>query len=246
MIAKSYRDLVREKYNIPGADYDRQRRDEIKGNFLSNYDIGLFEEMVPRLKPDMSVLEVGAGTGRFTLPALKKADSVTAVDINESLLESLRMKIKENGCEDRCRIKVEDMFDLSFGDDTFDFVYSLHVIPRLMSLEDHADALKEITRVIKPGGQLLFNYRNRHCLYGMVHRDYAPSPREIDAILCQCGLKIKERHGKWLITRSILDILPYAVGRPLAYLDQKLQRFLPGFAWDVFVLASKQKIVDSG
>jgi len=238
--SQSHRDLVREKYNIPGADYDRQRRDEIKGNFLSNYDIVLFEEMLPGLEPDMNVLEVGAGTGRFTLPALKKADSVTAVDINESLLESLRVKIKDNGCEDRCRIKVEDMFDLSFDDNTFDFVYSLHVIPRLMTLEDHADALKEITRVIKPGGQLLFNYRNRYCLYGMVHRDFALSPREINTILSDCSLKITQRRGKWLITRSILDILPCAVGRSLAYLDRKLQRFLPGYAWDVFVLATKE------
>jgi SAM-dependent methyltransferase len=40
-------------------------------------------------------------------------------------------------------------------------VYSINVLPRLLTLEDQRAALQEIARVIKPGGRLLFNYRIR-------------------------------------------------------------------------------------
>jgi len=234
------RELVKEKYNMSALRYDHRRRVEKKGSLLSNYDIRLFNEMFPKLEKNQSILEVGAGTGRFTLPALKKAYSIIATDINNSLLEKLKEKIRESQYEANCQIKIEDMFNLSFDDNTFDLAYSLHVIPRLITLEDQTNALKEITRVIKPKGKLLFNYRNRNSLYGMIHKDFAPTSREIDMILSKCGFKIIQKRGKWLITRKTLDILPYFMCNYVAYMDHKLQNFLPDFAWDVFVLAVKE------
>jgi len=240
METKKSRELVKEKYNMSGSRYDYRRRVEKKGNLLSNYDIRLFDEIFPKLEKNQNVLEVGAGTGRFTLPALKKADSIVATDINNSLLEKLMEKIRESQYEAHCQIKFEDMFNLSFDDNTFDLVYSIHVIPRLMNFEDQTSALNEITRVIKPKGKLLFNYRNKNSLYGKLHKDFAPTSHEIEGVLSECGFKTKQKRGKWLITRRTLDILPYFACHFIASLDLKLQNFLPDFAWDVFVLAEKE------
>ena len=64
-------------------------------------------------------------------------------------------------------VRREDVFHLSFADGGFDYVYGIHMIPRLGTLADQREALAEIVRVLKPGGRLLFNFSNRSSMYGI-------------------------------------------------------------------------------
>ena len=121
---------------------------------------------------DARVVELGAGTGRFTLAALARGGRVLATDVNEGLLSTLRQKLDGEGLADRCRIETEDIFKLSFDDGSIDYAYSIHVIPRFLNLEDQRAAIAEVARTLRTGGRFLFNFRNADSLiYGPNCRD---------------------------------------------------------------------------
>ena len=193
---------------------------------------------VPR---STGVFLVGAGTGRFTLVALEAGLTLTATDVNESLLEELKQKVVSRGFEGRCRIRTEDVFHLSFEDASVDFVFGIHIVPRFLTLDDQRAALQEIARILKPGGRVLFNFRNRSSLlYGRIDAKHAARDAEIEEILRSSGLRILDKRGKWLLNGRLIELVGVRIARLIARADRALWKFDPAHAWDVFVLAQKQ------
>jgi ubiquinone/menaquinone biosynthesis C-methylase UbiE len=197
--------------------------------------------MLPPLNADMKIAEFGAGTGRFTIGMLQRGLRIIATDINQGLLNELQAKLAQDDFADRCELRIDNIFELSFEDATFDFGYSLHVIPRFLKLEDQRAALLEVARTIKPGGKLLFNYRNmKSLIYGPFYKGPGVTPADIDQVLKEAGMKIVAQRGKWIITRGLLNALPLFAGRLVAGIDRLLLKFWTRRSWDVFVLAEKQ------
>ncbi len=238
-MATRTREEVQKIYANDPENYDRVRLVDLRGQIVSNHDISIFEQMFPVDLGDLRVVEIGAGTGRFTLPALARNCHITATDVNEPMLELLSKKVAEEGWSDRCTIQTEDIFKLSFEDNSIDYVFCLHVIPRFATLEDQDAAIRELARVLKPGGRLLFNYNNRKSFYGMFYRAFSTKPSEIKSILTQANMKIQMQRGKWFANRTLINKLPLFMGRLLVILDRLMLRFLPDRAWDVFIVATK-------
>jgi SAM-dependent methyltransferase len=98
-------------------------------------------------------LEIGAGTGYFTLNLLRAGalESAVAADISPGMLDSLRASA------DRLGLRVEttccEAAELPFGDDSFDLVFG-HAV--LHHLPDLPAAFREFRRVLRPGGWLAF------------------------------------------------------------------------------------------
>lgn len=233
------RDIIRQHYSSSGVDYDSVRIEDPRGRLLSEHDIRLFESMFVPSRQDLTVLEVGAGTGRFTIPVLQRGCRVVATDINQTMLDQLRLKINDLGLADRCELRIEDIFKLSFPDNHFDYALSLHVIPRFLTITDQRAAITEVARTLRPGGTFLFNYRNAKSPYGLIYKGHAATPAQIEQILHDAGMRISQKRGKWLLNRRIINTLPIPVSRAVACLDHALNGFWVERAWDVFVIAVK-------
>lgn len=241
------RESIRKTYGMSGEEYDQWRLVDPRGVLLSEHDLALFRELLPSLPPGAKVLEIGAGTGRFTLPALESGLSLVAADINESLLTALRRKVRERGFESRCEVRNENVFELSFPDAHFDLVFTLHVIPRFLQLDDQRAALLEIARTIKPGGKLLFNYRSSRSFYNLAYRGHATDPKAIREILESAGMRIVTQRGKWFLNRRLINAIGISLSRGVAALDRLMQGTATDHAWDVFVVAEKPaEVIESG
>jgi ubiquinone/menaquinone biosynthesis C-methylase UbiE len=96
------------------------------------------------------VLEVGAGTGASIACYGPAVTSITLTEPEKPLVRKLERKVAEDA-----RIKVirAPAEDLPFEDDTFDTVVTSLV---LCGVNDQPRALREIRRVLRPGGKLLF------------------------------------------------------------------------------------------
>ena len=99
------------------------------------------------------MLEIGAGTGYFTLNLLRRGivDEATAIDISPGMLDALSATAADLGLT--VEALAADAEHLPFADESFDLVLGhavLHHIP------DLATALRECERVLKPGGTLTF------------------------------------------------------------------------------------------
>jgi SAM-dependent methyltransferase len=235
------RRIIQSSYAGSGDDYDDVRLRDAGGALLSQHDLRLFDRLFRPPEGATQVVELGAGTGRFTLAALARGARVLATDVNESLLATLREKVDAAGLADRCRIATESIFELPFEDESIDYAYSIHVIPRFLSLQDQEAAIAEVARTLRPGGRYLFNFRNANSLvYGRFDRAHATRPREIEQILNAAGMRIVEKRGKWLLTGRLVRLLPGPLRPVAAAIDRWLWRFLPDRAWDVFVVAEKR------
>ena len=105
---------------------------------------------------DARVLELGAGTGRYSIALAKEGMDVTAVELVERNLAILR----QNGAGlDRLKACQGDAADLSaFADDSFDLTLVFGPMYHIYEPEEVHRAIDEAIRVTKPGGVLLFAF----------------------------------------------------------------------------------------
>ena len=103
-----------------------------------------------------SVLEVGCGAGVDLARFAKGGAVVCGVDLTESAIALARANFSQQGLAGR--FEVADGERLPFADNTFDLVYAHGVVQYTASPET---LVSECYRVLKPGGQAVFQVYNR-------------------------------------------------------------------------------------
>ena len=146
------RERVRLHYSGNARAYDMSREQDERGSMLSEHDIALFQDLLPAFRSGQRILEVGAGTGRFTIPALRAGYSTISTDVNRGMLARLEEKLHHIGQTSACAVQTADVFHLPFEGGTFDGVFGIHLIPRFTTASDQLHAFLEIGRVLRPGG----------------------------------------------------------------------------------------------
>lgn len=101
-------------------------------------------------KTRLRILDVGCGTGFFTILLAKQGHQVTGTDLTPDMVANSRILAKEE--QVNCNFEIMDAEHLSFADNSFDVVISRNLT---WTLPEAAQAYKEWTRVLKPGGVLL-------------------------------------------------------------------------------------------
>lgn len=114
------------------------------------------------LKPESKVIEIGAGTGRYSVKLGKEGYDVTALELVEANLEVMKKNI---GYLKNVKALQGDALDLSrFEDKSFDVTLLLGPMYHLFSLEDQHKALDEAIRVTKTGGVILVAFLSVHAV----------------------------------------------------------------------------------
>lgn len=106
--------------------------------------------LVPHLTPGMDVIDCGCGPGSITagLAEIVAPGQVTGVDVEPRQLESARALAAERGIRN-LRFQSGSITALPFPDAAFDVAVAHFVIEHL---RDPLPALREMRRVLKPGG----------------------------------------------------------------------------------------------
>jgi len=108
------------------------------------------------LHPGDKVLEVGAGTGRYSIGLAQDGYDVTAVELVERNLNTLSAKITQNM---HIRALQGNALDLSMLEsDSYDITLVLGPMYHLLNETDKRQAIAEALRVTKPGGILMVAY----------------------------------------------------------------------------------------
>lgn len=108
-----------------------------------------------RIGNDSCVLDVGCGVGATPALLVKKYGArVVGVDISPLMIERARERVERERLGRRVELKMADVCSLPFGDGEFDSVVCESVLTFVRNKER---ALREMARVLKPGGYLGLN-----------------------------------------------------------------------------------------
>ncbi len=154
-----------------------------------------------QLSGNERVLDAGCGRGlaligcakRLTAGKVVGIDLWAAKDLSDNNPEATRANAAAEGVADRVVVETGDITQLPFSDASFDAVISMTVIHNIPSRDGRDQALRELVRVLKPGGRI--------ALFDLLHASrYAE-------VLQGAGMKVEDlgRDLLWLLPcRSLL------------------------------------------
>ncbi|HTJ75420.1 MAG TPA: methyltransferase domain-containing protein [Acidimicrobiales bacterium] len=162
-----------------------------------------------QLRPGQAVLDVGCGTGSLAMAAKSRvgaAGEVCGVDPSPEMIARARRKASRG----RAGIRFENgsAEALPFADDAFDVVLSTLMLHHL-SDDGRAAGVREIGRVLKPGGRFLavdIGSGGKVHGHGFMHRIGSHADFDLDrliAVIEEAGLTVASRGP---ITQRVLGI----------------------------------------
>jgi ubiquinone/menaquinone biosynthesis C-methylase UbiE len=108
------------------------------------------------VKPGAKVLEVGAGTGRYSIALSREGYQVQAMELIEHNIEVFKSKLTDN---EHIDIKQGNALDLSvYDNNSFDAVLILGPMYHLYNEEDKVQVLNEAKRILKKDGYIFVAY----------------------------------------------------------------------------------------
>jgi ubiquinone/menaquinone biosynthesis C-methylase UbiE len=155
------------RYDVSDAvnqrEFTKEFYAEIDRRFFTNASEFLphkklpFDTLIPFDElPNLDVLEIGVGSGSHAQLIAKHARSFTGIDLTEYAVRSTGARLAQFGI--RANILQMDAEKLKFPDSAFDFVWSWGVIHHSANTRE---VLKEIHRVLKPGGKAIIMVYHR-------------------------------------------------------------------------------------
>ena len=104
--------------------------------------------LLPHLRPDAEVLDVGCGPGTITVGLARRAGRVVGLDMSDEMVEASSALAADEGVAN-VSFEVGSAYELPFDDRAFDVVYAHQV---LQHLADPVAVLRDFRRVLRPGG----------------------------------------------------------------------------------------------
>jgi len=178
-------------------DYDAWYETPL-GNLSDRIEKKLVFSML-KLKPGERVLDVGCGTGNYTIELARQGADVIGIDNSEDMLAWARQKVK--GERLKVDFQVADAAHLPFSNSSLDIVISNGL---LCFLKEPERALIEMHRVLKPRGRLVVGVLNRWSPWAFFRRAkglfrdtiynqaHFISPPELEGLLKRAGFDVKD------------------------------------------------------
>ncbi len=152
------------------------------------------------------ILEAGTGKGHLAVALARLGYRLVSFDLSEEQLRIAGENLAAQGLDGQVELRRENGERLSFPEASFDVVFSVNMIHHL---EKPFQVLRELTRVLKPGGKLVISDFSPEGLAMMaeVHRreggEHQVAPvglDEVEDFLKQEGFSVSRSHTRFQIT----------------------------------------------
>ena len=182
-------------------------------------------------KPGTRILEIGAGTGMYSLKLAREGYQVDAVELLDRHVAIMKSQID---ADMRLHAQIGNALDLSvYEDETFDLVLCLGPLYHLHGDEQKGQCIEEAKRVCKKGGTLIFAYLSndmvmmtQQFLYDENHLTKGPYQRDTfqldDDVFCFMTVT----HARTLFQNHGLPVIKeVAADGPSELLGEKIDAF---------------------
>jgi D-aspartate ligase len=165
--------LVTTRFDTYARFWEEVYRGRDLFSVIYQHRLALALDCIDRLKLPRGarVLEIGSGAGLAAVALARRGFQVDTIDTAAAMLEVVRRHAGDAGVTPHLRVILADAHRLPFQTGTFDFVLALGVVPWLHS---PAQAAKEMARVLRTGGHLVFTADNRLRLNRLLDPRHSP------------------------------------------------------------------------
>jgi ubiquinone/menaquinone biosynthesis C-methylase UbiE len=145
---------VYEHYEKTAKTYDVARSTSYEGKIVDKLQREILFRILTK-NNCRKVFEAGCGTGRILLYLAKKGFDCYGLDPSKNMIAEFRKKLEKTNI--KIKLNIGDIENMPYNDNSFDCVYTLHV---LMHLPDYKKAFKEMYRVTKKNGVIVCDFPN--------------------------------------------------------------------------------------
>lgn len=143
------------------------------GNQMNKSNSYLYDFTIDamQLKNDESILEIGFGNGKFFEQIFSSADNlkISGLDFSPEMIKEATANNAETANNGALTLQLGSSDKIPFADNSFDKVFCINVI---YFWERPAAHLKEIYRVLKPGGKFYTSIRTKETMAQMPFTNY--------------------------------------------------------------------------
>ncbi len=213
---QKYYDRKAEQYDKDYEQFEWRLYDDLTWYFLEPY--------LPPEKPSF-ILDVGGGTGKWSVKLARLGYKVICGDISDGMLDIAKHKVRLDQLEEQVEVRKLDVRNLGeFSPNTFDLVLALGDV--ISYAIDDNPAVAEIFRVCKPGARciasvdnkltyLLLELNNNHfkCVESLLETSIATYftphpiktyfPAELRALFERHGFVVESMVGKPVLTNMV-------------------------------------------
>jgi ubiquinone/menaquinone biosynthesis C-methylase UbiE len=160
------------------------------------YEAPLLLRMAHRLD-GRRALEIGCGQGYGMEIILRqfRADEVMGIDLDPAMVARAQSRTARYG--DRAHVSPGDVTSIQAADMSFDAVFDFGVIHHVVDWEN---AVREVSRVLRPGGIFVFEEVSKQALNRWSYRTFLEhpaenrfTPQDFTAVLKTCGIETGDR-----------------------------------------------------
>lgn len=149
-------------FDIEANSYDNWYESKL-GKFVDKVETELALSFF-KPTPGMKILDVGCGTGNFSIKLAEMGCKVIGIDKSEGMIAKAKKKTKDKGLN--IKFHIMDVYDIGFGDESFDGVFSMATFE---FIKEPQKAFDEMYRVLKNSGYLLIGTINRKSKWGELY-----------------------------------------------------------------------------
>ncbi len=193
------RDAVRAYFDDDAASYLQayDRANDARGEIFRQRRAQVLELL---REPLGRVLDIGSGPGVFTPALLARGADCWVADLSPRMVAEARVALATHPAAERVHYEVADIEHLPFADGSFETTLCVGVLQYLDVVEQ---ALREVARVTRPGGQVIVSVPNRRSPLNAMHRGVVSTLRAGRAGLRCLGIALQPRQERLTFREDI-------------------------------------------
>jgi ubiquinone biosynthesis O-methyltransferase len=133
------------------------------GEFVDRVETDLAFRLF-KIEPGMRILDIGCGTGNFSIKLAKMGCRVIGIDVSDEMLEIAKEKALKLGLE--VEFHNMNVYDLKLKNEMFDGAFSMAAFE---FIKEPKKAIDEIFRVVKKDGKILIGTINKDSKWGELY-----------------------------------------------------------------------------
>ena len=230
--------LVQTAYvGSDASGYDERRFISKQGSLFNELEWRELKRVLEYIQPNSRLLDVGCGTGRFSVRLCKLGYETLGIDPSQDMINIAKEKSKHmNGVV----FKQELVHDLKDDGAGFDLTFTIRVTNQIDTEENAILTIKDMIRLTKSGGFILIDFVNRDRFMARQGTETKLGFDQLQRIAGEESCDIMSERGLLFFGQGVLERMPNTFIQIWSLVEKGMTALFPKKSSRGYVLMQKK------